>query len=172
MFTNNKEDKMGTTDSEFIGGNMDIIEKLWNDKKWAAQQAQMQQQYANQAQQYPTSTNGAQQIGYAQLQNAYGTASSNPMTWTTTANTYSPNTYSPVESTESVQFKQLMMLQVANLIANFGPTVAKKICLRFSLQITREEIDQIHKDLTRAIADDADPDLDKVINDVAKEVHL
>jgi len=64
------------------------------------------------------------------------------------------------------------MLQVINLIANFGPTVSKKICVRFNLQITRDEIDQIHKDLTRAIADDSDPDLDKVINDVAKEVKL
>ena len=166
--------------------NWDVMEKLWgtqqlDEAKDAMKQMQAElahQKYAaHAAQQNQQALTNSQM--YSQLQNAYGSAAGPqiPSVWSTssTSGTTLGQVYQnpqPVESMDEARFKQLVMLQVINLIANFGPTVSKKICVRFNLQITRDEIDQIHKDLTRAIADDDDQDLEKVINDVAKEVKL
>lgn len=187
MFTNKRKDKkgglgkMGTTDStnyenmaKLLGITQDKLEGYMQataTTTTATSTAAGLQQQLNQL--------SSQQAN--QLQNAYGSnAIQYPVTTTTgglgTTWVQTPTPYvSPMYTTTtetSDELHQIMVLQVINLIANFGPTVAKKIVSRFKINVKREEIDQIHKDLTKSIADDDDPDLDKAINEAVKEVKV
>lgn len=173
-----KEVKMGTTD------NMDVLSKLWEVDPRSGASAAMQREMEELKQQ-------AQYQKYAQLQQytqqanslgaAYGsmgvttstaTTSSIPSVWSTGSlgNQLSP-TPMPTHDAQS-EFHQLVLLQVINLITNVGPSMAKKLIRRFDIKLTSGEVDKIYEDMNKTMSSDDDPELDKVINDVAKEVKL
>ena len=68
------------------------------------------------------------------------------------------------------ELKQILTLQVANLIANVGPLTARRILLRYKIYC--EDFDVIAKELVKIMNGDDDAELDKVINDAVKEVKL
>lgn len=131
--------------------------------------------YYQQATQAPgmVGTSSATAAMMQQLGNAYGSNTSIPSAWTTTA-TSSPQvvqygTPTPIENTE---FRQLVLLQVINLIVNVGPSMAKKLIKRFEIKLTNDEVDKIYTDMSKTLSNDDDPELDKVINEAVKEVKV
>jgi hypothetical protein len=190
-----KEVPMGTND-------MDVLDKLWGSQADVMQQAKAQRleelrteeqykKYAQQAYGQQLANQAAGTIPYTttstassatltalqmqqaqQLGNAYGSGTvSIPSVWTTSPNTVQyPGTPTPTD--EPTEFRQLVLLQVINLITNVGPSTTKKLLRRFKIDVKPSEVDDIYKDMSKVFNNDDDPELDKVINDAVKEVKL
>lgn len=153
------------------------LEKYIDSSSTGTATAAMLQQQANELKQ-----EYYQQLAQQQLPSNYGTLGATststtttgnwiPSVWTTGTPTPQPIGY-PQPPQEMPDYKQLILLQIVNLITNVGPTTAKKILRKFKIGISPAEVDDIHKSMDKVLSNDDDPELDKVINDVAKEVKL
>ena len=166
-FINNKSKKGGkmATSSSLPGSwlQLDDSSTLSTLSSGNSATAAMMQQQASQLQQLQN-----QQLGATYPYN------SAPSPFAPTPYVPTPYTnatpYTIATPVDYPELKQILTLQVANLIANVGPLTARRILLRYKIYC--EDFDVIAKELVKIMNGDDDAELDKVINDAVKEVKL
>ena len=89
-----------------------------------------------------------------------------PSGWSTTTT----QMYPPVTVDSANHHKHLLILQAINLIISVGERAAKRIMSRYQIEFSEPEFSSLCSDVKKILGGDDDEDLDKVINDVAKEV--
>ena len=158
---------LGTALGDVFGGFASAHE-LEQCKKEYEQTRQAKEEYdklmAQQMQQRSTAGNVQTNVPVPGAHVSYG--NSVPSGWSTTTT----QMYPPVTVDSANHHKYLLILQAINLIISVGERAAKRIMSRYQIEFSELEFSSLCSDVKKILGGDDDEDLDKVINDVAKEV--